>query len=65
MYVNEKVENSIANLPHGQHKVSCPDCEGTRKKNRRDKPLSVNVDDERAVYNCHHCGSNGVIPKWR
>ena len=41
MYVNEKVENSIANLPHGQHKVSCPDCEGTRKKNRRDKPLSV------------------------
>ena len=45
MYVNKKVENSIANLPHGQHKVSCPDCEGTRKKNRRDKPLSVNVDD--------------------
>lgn len=65
MYVNQKVENSISDLPIGQHKISCPDCQGTRSKNKRDKPLSVNIDSERVVFNCHHCGSNGVISKKR
>ncbi len=65
MYVNQKVENSTSDLPIGQHKISCPDCQGTRSKNKRDKPLSVNIDSERVVFNCHHCGSNGVISKKR
>ena len=46
---------------HGQHKISCPNCQHQRKKNRRDKPLSVNIDSEKIVYHCHHCGVEGLI----
>ena len=45
----------------GQHKISCPSCQHTRKKNRRDKPLSVSVDSEKIIYYCHHCGVEGLI----
>jgi twinkle protein len=48
-------------LSVGQYKRQCPSCSGTRK-NKNDKSLSVNVDGERAVYNCHHCGMNGIVP---
>jgi len=64
MYVNERVESSVGNLPLGQHKIVCPDCQNSRK-NKKDRALSVNIDAERVIFNCHHCGSNGVIPKRR
>ena len=35
------------------------------RKNKRDKALSVNIDNERIIYNCHHCGGKGVINKRR
>ena len=35
MYVNQKVENSTSDLPIGQHKISCPDCQGTRSKKQK------------------------------
>jgi twinkle protein len=48
-------------LSVGQHKRTCPSCSDTRK-NKSDKSLSVNVDGNRAVYNCHYCGMNGIVP---
>jgi len=60
MIVNNDIEASVQNLSHGQHKTVCPICSNNRKK-KNDKSLSVNIDSERIVYNCHHCGSNGAI----
>ena len=64
MDVNKEVEDSTYSLPHGQHKIVCPMCKNERK-NKRDKALSVNIDNERIIYNCHHCGGKGVINKRR
>jgi len=46
---------------YGQFKISCPICQHTRKKNRRDRPLSVNIDGATIVYFCHHCNADGLI----
>ena len=35
----------------------------TEAKNRTDTPLSVNINSETIVYNCHHCGINGAFPR--
>ena len=64
MDVNKQVEDSTYSLSHGQHKIICPMCKNSRKK-KRDRSLSVNIDSERIVYNCHHCGDKGVISKGR
>ena len=61
MTTQEAVALYARDLSVGQYKRECPACSGTRKK-KNDKSLSVNVDPERAVYNCHHCGMNGIVP---
>ena len=50
-------------MKQGQHKLPCPSCQNDRTKNTHDKPLSVNIDSEKVVYHCHHCGTNGLIPR--
>jgi len=47
---------------HGEVRVICPWCGGpkrSKRENRNDKDLSVNVDE--GVYQCHHCGEKGGI----
>lgn len=63
MDVNTAVESSTYSLSLGQHKIACPLCQDTRSKHKRDKPLSVNIESEKIIYNCHHCGENGIVPK--
>lgn len=46
-------------LDQGQHKIECPLCQRTRKKNRQDKPLSMLIGPESAAFFCHHCGMKG------
>ena len=57
----QAVESHVRNLDIGQHKVSCPLCTHKRTKNKHDKPLSVNVDVDKVVFNCHHCSERGII----
>lgn len=45
---------------YGQHKYKCPWCSPERK-NKHATTLSVNRDDERIVYSCHHCEVSGII----
>ena len=54
-------EVSINSKSYGQHKLSCPACRDMRTKNKRDKPLSVNIDGSKIIYHCHHCGVEGLI----
>jgi C4-type Zn-finger protein len=42
----------------GKH--SCPSCQHTRTKNKRDTPLSVTVKSDCVVYFCHHCNIKGA-----
>ena len=46
-------------LDVGQHKVGCPLCQGSRRKHRHDKPLSIEVKSDGASFTCHHCGITG------
>src|SRR5215831_659576 len=44
----------------GDQKLLCPKCSHTRK-NRRDPCLSLTIDGESAVWNCHNCGWAGAV----
>jgi len=57
--VEATIYNQVEGI--GQKKISCPSCQHTRTKNRRDKPLSVNSDGSKIIYHCHHCGIEGLI----
>ena len=50
-------------LALGQYKIKCPACSDARKKNRRDTPLSVNIQTDKIVYHCHHCNIKGLISR--
>ena len=61
MIVNTEIENVARRLNVGQHKVKCPLCQDQRSKHKGDKPLSLNIESDKVVFNCHHCGENGVV----
>jgi len=44
----------------GNHKTKCPECQ-PNNHNPKDDPLSVTVDLDHAIYNCHHCGFSGGV----
>jgi twinkle protein len=47
----------------GQHYVPCPRCSKQRKAGHQNRPcLSVKIDEDGAVWNCHHCGWKGSLP---
>ncbi len=47
-----------------QSKILCPECSASRstKANRAERCMSLGVDEDRAVYKCHHCGIDGIVP---
>ena len=47
----------VRSLGQGSQYTTCPFCSHTRKAaHRKLKCLSVTIDDQGVVYNCHHCG---------
>lgn len=59
MQIAPDIQRVAQNLSYGQHKQECPECQGTRSKNTKDKPLSINVDSKGVQYHCHHCDTEG------
>lgn len=43
----------------GQHRVQCPFCSQQRRKKHL-KDLSLTVEQDHALYFCHHCGEQGA-----
>lgn len=41
----------------GNQKLKCPSCQPPH--NPHDKPLSLTIDADGAMWNCHHCGFKG------
>jgi len=67
-HLNDETKKQYLNFIHsqrdistGQHKIKCPECHTERTKNKNDRPFSVNVDHEKIVFNCFHCGINGIL----
>ena len=63
MEVNTVIKYKTERLGTGQHKLACPVCQKERTKHKGDKPLSVSVQTDKTIYNCHHCGEKGIISK--
>ena len=50
----------LRNFAIGNHKTKCPECQ-PHAHNPKDNPLSVTVESDHAIYNCHHCGFSGGV----
>ena len=59
MQIAPDIQRVAESLSLGQHKKECPECQGTRSKNTKDKPLSISVDSKGVQYHCHHCDTEG------
>src|ERR1700690_3919960 len=59
MYYEKLSDLGIKLTRHsGNEKTKCPQCTDGRK-NKNDKPLSVNITT--GEFNCHHCGWKGNV----
>lgn len=45
---------------NGNQKITCPECSAQRK-HKKDPCLSVTIEADGAVWNCHNCGWNGGV----
>lgn len=52
---------STISITRSQSRTTCPICGPDRKK-QGERSLSVKIDEDCAVYLCHHCGAAGAIP---
>lgn len=48
----------LARSTPGNHKTMCPQCSHTRR-HKRDACLSIKIDDQGIVWNCHNCAWSG------
>jgi len=56
----QTIKQITSTLAVGSYKVKCPLCQNERRKNRHDRPLSIQITTDNAVlYNCFHCGTKG------
>ena len=62
MYLQDKIiENRIKpkHYNNGTQKLKCPECQPPH--NSKDRPLSLTIDAEGAVWFCHHCENKGGV----
>ena len=52
--------NQTSSLEQGQYKIKCPEC-SSQRSNKNDRSLSVKIDSDHVVYNCHHCLIEGAV----
>ena len=59
MYDKLRDENiKLKHYQQGTEKTKCPECQPPHKAS--DNPLSVTIEGDNAVWNCHHCGYKGT-----
>ena len=54
------IRGEALRVGEGQHKTVCPLCSNNRKK-KRDRTLSLKVEDGTVLYNCWHCQASGSV----
>jgi len=62
MHIQEKLlsEGIRISVNYGQQKVVCPKCSHTRR-NKSEPCLSVNIENDMALWHCHHCEWKGSV----
>ena len=60
MTIEHLIRDEAYRVGEGQHKVICPLCSHERKK-KRERTLSIKVENQSILYNCWHCQANGVV----
>ena len=48
------------NMNNPQQKTLCPKC-SHKRKNNREPCLSVNIENDKALWHCHHCEWKGSV----
>jgi hypothetical protein len=61
-HLDDAIRSAIGAWRPGTIYSTCPECSAERHK-KRAKCLSITVQDDRAVFCCHHCEACGVV--WR
>lgn len=61
MQIETQLRGEAYRLGTGQHKIVCPACSQGRKK-KRDKTLSLKIEDDTVFWQCWHCNEKGVMP---
>lgn len=61
MHIEQEVRGEAYRLGEGQHKIKCPSCSHSRKK-KNDKTLSLRIEQDKTLYQCWHCGQQGIVP---
>src|SRR5210317_985192 len=61
LQVKLKDEHNIdaQNLYEGSHKIRCPQCQPPH--NPKDRPLSITIESDNALWLCHHCNFSGSM----
>jgi hypothetical protein len=44
----------------GEHRLICPQCSHLRRK-KKDRCLTLRIENEHACWNCWHCGWRGGV----
>jgi len=61
VHIEQEVRGEAYRLGEGQHKIKCPSCSHSRK-NKTDKTLSLRIEQDKTLYQCWHCGQQGIVP---
>jgi hypothetical protein len=61
-HLDDAIRSAVGTWHSGTIYSTCPECSAERRK-RHAKCLSITVQDDRAVFCCHHCEVRGVV--WR
>jgi hypothetical protein len=61
-HLDDAIRSLIGVWRSGTIYSTCPECSAERRK-KRARCLSITVQDDRAVFCCHHCEARGVV--WR
>ncbi len=61
MQIEEQLRGEAHRLGTGQHKIVCPACGHGRKK-KKDRTLSLKIENDKVLYQCWHCNQQGIVP---
>lgn len=61
MHLDSILRSEALRKGSGQHKIVCPSCGPDRKK-KNDRTLSLNIQQDKVLYQCWHCQQQGIIP---
>jgi len=61
--IGDAVRAKVQGKSGPRHRIICPECAHTRKRRNQNQPtMNVTADGDAWIFNCHHCGAQGISP---